>query len=104
MAGEIKKRTAIPIIYIMAEINKEVFNRAMNTRPVAFISIPFKKIDIQRAIELAIFNTSQEEFKTSNSLEEFVPVILNDRIFVRCRNKMVKIRVADILYIEADRN
>jgi len=30
--------------------------------------------------------------------------ILSDRIFVRQREKMIKIIVADILYIEADRN
>ncbi|HVE62039.1 MAG TPA: LytTR family DNA-binding domain-containing protein, partial [Chitinophagaceae bacterium] len=32
------------------------------------------------------------------------PFILSDRIFVRQPGKMIKIIVADILYIEADRN
>ena len=32
------------------------------------------------------------------------PIILNDRIFVRHRDRMIKIMVDDILYIEADRN
>jgi DNA-binding LytR/AlgR family response regulator len=32
------------------------------------------------------------------------PFILSDRIFVRHKEKMVKIMLADILYMEADRN
>ncbi len=38
------------------------------------------------------------------NLHDKTPVILNDRIFIRNREKMMKIMVADILYIEAERN
>lgn len=36
--------------------------------------------------------------------EEAQPFILSDRIFVRHKERMVKIMLTDILYIEADRN
>ena len=36
--------------------------------------------------------------------DEEQPFILSDRIFVRYKEKMIKIMLADILYMEADRN
>lgn len=41
---------------------------------------------------------------TSKSMERQSPSILKDRIFVRYHDKMVKIALSDIHYIEADRN
>ena len=96
----------IPIIYLTANSDEATFNRAKPTRPYAFISKPFKQLDLQRAIELTISrmaandNTAPIDIKTG----EEQPFILSDRIFVRHREKMIKIMVADILYMEADRN
>lgn len=53
-AIEIKKSASIPFIYIMVDNDQSIFNRARNTKPAAFISKPFKKLDLQIAIELAI--------------------------------------------------
>ncbi len=112
-AVKIKKCSSIPIIYIMDEADNRTFNRAMITRPAAFISKPFKKLDLQRAIELAIYNNVPAEAILNNLPNESnngdVPfaaetLILSDRIFVHCRDKMIKIMIADIMYIEADRN
>ncbi|MEO5966896.1 MAG: response regulator transcription factor [Ferruginibacter sp.] len=104
IAKEIKHCCAVPIIYIMAEPDNETFNRAMLTNPAAFISKPFKKLDLQRAIELAIFNNLKSELKNTDYSKLVESLILNDRIFIKFRDKMVKIMFSDILYIEADRN
>ncbi len=104
IATEIKHCCAVPIIYIMAEPDNETFKRAMLTNPAAFISKPFKKLDLQRAIELAIFNNVKSEVHFADDSKHAEPLILNDRIFIRFRDKMVKIMFAEILYIEADRN
>lgn len=105
-ARQIKLQSNIPIIYLTANEDEATFNRAKTTRPAGFISKPFKQLDLQRAIELAICRMG--ELETKNIIENIaipdVPVILNDRIFVRSREKMLKILIADILYIEADRN
>jgi len=105
-AKQIKKQSNIPIIYLTANADEATFNRAKTTRPAAFISKPFKQLDLQRAIELTISRMAHDEIKTTtvNNIINEVPVILSDRIFVRCKEKMVKIMVSDILYIEADRN
>ncbi len=98
----------LPIIYLTANSDEDHFNRAKETQPFAFISKPFKKLDLQRAIELAIGHmpdqkTSEKEGQiTPNHTTE--PFILNDRIFVRHNEKMLKINIKDIYYIEAERN
>ena len=109
-ALQIKKIADIPIIYLTANSDEATFNRAKVSKPHAFISKPYKQLDLQRAIELTI--TRMVENETGPQSDEVVeestgddrPFILSDRIFVRHREKMIKIIVADILYIEADRN
>jgi len=102
---QIHRFSGIPIIYVTANGDEATFNRAKITRPAGFISKPFKAVDLQRAIELAICrmaeNETQETFEGNNDVQHF---ILSDRIFVRYKEKMIKIMVCDILYIEADRN
>jgi DNA-binding LytR/AlgR family response regulator len=95
-----------PIIYLTANADEPTFNRAKSTRPYAFISKPFKQLDLQRAIELTISRMAENDTGTSSEADtgEEQPFILSDRIFVRYKEKMVKILIADILYIEADRN
>jgi len=105
-AKQIQKQSDTPVIYLTANADEATFNRAKSTKPSAFISKPFKQLDLQRAIELTIsrmFENGTESVKGNNMMNE-QPVILSDRIFIRCRDKMTKIMVADILYIEADRN
>jgi len=114
-AHEIQKLYSIPIIYLTANADEAHFKRAKETHPYAFISKPFKKLDLQRAIELTVDRISQEkssENGNGNGNENdsalingnATDFILNDRIFVRHNEKMLKIDIKDIYYIEADRN
>ena len=108
----IHKVADIPIIYLTANTDEGTFNRAKATRPYAFISKPFKQIDLQRAIELTINRMAEDQTGKIEVVENIedgskeinAPFILSDRIFVKHKEKMVKIFISDILYIEADRN
>jgi DNA-binding LytR/AlgR family response regulator len=102
-ARQIQLFADIPIIYLTANSDEATFNRAKPTRPSAFISKPFKQLDLQRAIELTISRMAGHA-NTENKADEAQPFLLTDRIFVRIRDKMVKIMLNDILYLEADRN
>jgi DNA-binding LytR/AlgR family response regulator len=105
-ARQIQHLMKIPIIYLTANSDEATFNRAKTTRPAAFISKPFKQLDLQRAIELTIIRMAEEETGSALTIAtaEEQPFILSDRIFVRHKERMVKIMIADILFIEADRN
>jgi DNA-binding LytR/AlgR family response regulator len=99
----IQKEHSIPIIYLTANADEVHFNRAKKTNPHAFISKPFKKLDLQRAIELTV-NRLQTEQGIVEDEENSDSFILSDCIFVKHHEKMVKIVIKDILYIEAERN
>ncbi len=95
----------IPIIYLTANADDANFNRAKLTHPYSFISKPFKKLDLQRAIELTVNRMQSNKEIIKNSTENAMsPFILSDCIFVRHHEKMVKVDIKDILYIEAERN
>ncbi|REE24768.1 LytR/AlgR family response regulator transcription factor [Winogradskyella pacifica] len=102
-AEAMQKTHNIPVIYLTANINDDHFNRAKQTHPYGFISKPFKKLDLQRAIELTV---NQISSKTNNdqTLQNMESLILSDCVFVRHQNSMVKVCITDILYIEAERN
>ena len=96
----------IPIIFLTANTDDATFNRAKSTKPYAFIAKPFKQLDLQRAIELTISRMAEytTESPAENKPGEIHSFILSDRIFIRHKEKMVKVMLAEILYMEADRN
>lgn len=105
-ATQMQQLYNFPIIYLTANADEATFNKAKATKPAAFISKPFKQLDLQRAIELTISRMDDNETGpgAEKNMEEEIPCILSDRIFVKHKEKMVKIMIPEILYIEADRN
>lgn len=105
LAHLIQDEYKIPIIFLTANSDETHFNRAKAINPYAFISKPFKKLDLQRAIELTVIRIREETAQEKNTtLDSEAPFILSDCIFVRNHDKMVKVCINDILYIEAERN
>ncbi len=100
-ALELKKNGfEIPIIYLTANFDDASFSKAKETNPFAFISKPFKKIDLQRAIELTISKLSGGITNESAQISS----LLKDRVFVKQNDRMIKLMLEDILYAEADRS
>lgn len=100
-----QKTHDIPIIYLTANADDAHFNRAKETHPYGFIAKPFKKLDLQRAIELTISQIGPKDENKEDSVSQNTgATVLRDSIFVRHLNSMVKVSITDILYIEAERN
>ncbi|NCP61382.1 MAG: response regulator transcription factor [Flavobacteriales bacterium] len=97
-----KQKQDISIIYLTANADDTNFAKAKDTHPYAFIPKPFKKLDLQRAIELTINHLQKKETFVSDQKNS--PFILSNCIFVRNQEKMVKVPIENILYIEAERN
>ncbi len=97
----IQSKADIPIIYLTANSDEATFSKAKKTRPKAFITKPFNKLNLQRTIALVV-----EQLREGKNGRANLPQaeILKDRIFVRHKGKMEKLLLGDILYIEADRN
>lgn len=100
----IQETTNIPIIYLTANADDDHFNRAMTTHPQAFIPKPFSNLDLKRAIELTINRLQNESHPEKNPPKTKSQLVVQDSIFVRNHEKLVKVYIKDILFIEAERN
>jgi DNA-binding LytR/AlgR family response regulator len=107
LGTELQKLYALPIIFLTANSDEASFQRAKAARPYAFLAKPFKKTDLQRALELAISRMADQDpaaLAAQSKVEDETQFILSDRIFVRNKDRMVKILFDAILYVEAERN
>lgn len=103
----LKEEYDVPIIYLTANADELNFARAKETKPHAFISKPFKKLDLQRAIELAAERIRIEDekvFETLPEIEKEGAIWQSDSIFIKQQEKMVKVPLDEIYYVSADRN
>lgn len=99
-----QEEVEIPIIYLTANADEGHFNKAKATNPYAFISKPLKKLDLQRAIELTVNRIGEQKEIENNTISDSDPFIQKDSIFVRHMDKMVRVYIKDVLYVEAERN
>ncbi len=106
LAHVLQQEHQIPVIFLTANSDDATFQRAKAAKPFAFLAKPFKKTDLQRALELTIslMANPREEVALTSPQQEDSPYFLGDRIFVRNKDKMVKILFQAILYVEAERN
>jgi DNA-binding LytR/AlgR family response regulator len=91
----------IPIIYLTSNADDATFQKAKATKPYAFISKPFRREDLSRAIELTIERTEMEKSETGQTDQVST---LEDRLFIRHKDHMVMVPIEDIMVLEADRN
>lgn len=104
-AQEILSNYDIPVIFLTANSDPETFRRAKHTRPFAFITKPFEAIDLERSLELLVsrLESEKEEASKDDAQADTDSYILSDRIFIRFKERMVKVFLNDIKYIEAER-
>ena len=96
VAQLIQKEFKIPIIFLTANADEAHFNRAKSVNPYAFISKPYKKLDLQRAIELTIIRIEEnKELEKNAVVNTETPFVLSDCIFVRSFDKMIKVALND---------
>ena len=84
----------IPVIFITGYESPEYFNRAKETDHIAYLVKPFHMLTLRSAIEKAILS-----IKDLNSLPE-----KSDALFVKNNNKLHKISVSDIKWVEVNGN
>ncbi len=102
-AKEIQRLSDIPMIYLTANSDEATFQKAKETRPYAFISKPFHKLNLERTIALAVEKITDKNNKFVKETNAFVESMA-DRIFIRSNGKLIKVMLDEILYIEAERN
>lgn len=108
-----------PVIYLTALSDAETVARMKHTRPSAYLTKPYSTKNLHIAIELAlsnfaVFNTppqkvlhdtkeSGAETDTIDAEKEQI-LQLNEQIFIKQNYRFVKVKLADILFAEAENN
>jgi DNA-binding LytR/AlgR family response regulator len=118
-AVEILKQKAVPIIYLTAFTDTATIERIKQTHPAAFLSKPYSLTNVRIAIDLAVnnFAVSREQQPTgkiipldkdssrpSSAPEREMILRMEDHIFVKHNYAFVKLKLSELLYVEADNN
>jgi DNA-binding LytR/AlgR family response regulator len=105
VAEFINKQTnhQLPLIYTTFMIDPVTFQRAKLTQPAAYLSKPFNTGDLQRSIEMALYNHHVQYWDnklTANGWQH--DLLVRDSIFVKIENRLVKIPLAEMVWMEVD--
>jgi len=84
----------MPVIYLTANSDKETVDRALQTKPAAFLTKPYDEKDLIIAIEVA-FNNHCLEVLTNE-------IVDSPFVFLKAGDKFEKVRTDEINYLEAD--
>lgn len=103
-ADLIRKSNDIPVIFLTAYTDRDTVDKAKETEPYGYIIKPFKEIDIQTAIEIALYKHSKEQ-AVKKERDFYYSLVEKqdspDMIFVKANQRLVKIKYSDIYFIEA---
>ena len=91
-----------PMIFITSHGEQEIFERAKQTNPYAYITKPFDENTLQRAIELAFYKHTQSIESSEGFLGWNQDIFLQESLFVKTGDRLEKINIQDILYIEVE--
>jgi DNA-binding LytR/AlgR family response regulator len=92
----------VPIIFMTSMRDKNVFERAKNTNPIAYLIKPFEQDTLERNIELAIYKQHHATWDTELAHVWSEDILADDSLFVKNGQKLVRVLIQDIAYITAE--
>jgi DNA-binding LytR/AlgR family response regulator len=98
----------IPVIFLSALTDSITFSDAMETEPFGYLTKPFKEIDLRNTLSIAShqYELLQIRGGAIDDLKDNVEIELTyeETFFVKDKNKLIAIKVSDILWVEALEN
>lgn len=103
----IREQLSLPFIFITSNSDRNTVAAAKKVTPNGYLVKPFEKEDLFTAIEIALFNFSEQTSEPIGSKDaegslSFPAAILKDSIFIKKQHVFHRISYSDILYIKAD--
>ena len=98
LTKEINSRYDIPVIYVTSFADSETFEKAKQTCPCAYVVKPYSEEELQRAIELAIFNKQNNDQPFNGWKND---VVLDRHIYVKENGSLKKVELNSIQLVEA---
>lgn len=103
LAAEINENYHLPFIMLTSHADIHTINRAKEVNPYGYLVKPFNEKEILAGIELAMANFSKERSRKKEE-ENSHDFVLSDSLFIRTNGMLVKLKLQDIIYLEADAN
>lgn len=102
LAAEMRQIKNIPLIFLTSYSDNATIERTKEVNPDGFIVKPFDEKDLQIAIEIA-FNRFEQQRKiiSDAKMETF---LINKFLFIRSKNKLIKLVPEEIIFAEAQSN
>lgn len=105
LAGSIRAKYDIPIIFITSYADSATVEKAKQIKPDGYIVKPFAKEDLYTSIEIAVFNyASKRNSGLFNESDAGGSVVIRDSIFIRKDYMLIKIRFDDLIWIKSELN
>lgn len=98
-----KEINKVPIIFLTAYSQRDVVNQALEVEPAAYLTKPCRHNDLQIAIDLAFRNFQKQQPGNDPDSDSVAYFILQEAIFVRRKNRYVKLQLRNLYYLEAQR-
>lgn len=100
-AGRMRSRLNIPVVYVTAHSEDNIFERAKTTDPFGYIVKPFDDRELRIAVEMALYkhNTEEELRKYRDHLKELVEERTSE---LRTINEELETEIAGRVKVEAE--
>jgi DNA-binding LytR/AlgR family response regulator len=95
---QIQQKHTPAVIFLTSNSDDATFTRAKSVQPHAFLSKPFRGRDLKHAIELAVGQASKDNAPGAGENAW----LLHDRLFIKVNDRMIRLFIHDILWVEAD--
>lgn len=92
----------VPVIFMTSMEDKQTFERAKQTNPIAYIVKPIDEKTLERSIELAVFKYYKATWDTELFTEWQNDFVAPKSLFVKIGQKLEKIAFQDITHIIAE--
>ena len=109
IATEINNILPTPFIFVSAHTDADTLGKAKNTFPASYMVKPFTTSHLLIAIELALHNFAYQKTIAAPNPEAITDdeeqlYLKQDFIFIKDGNTFIKLRQADVVYMEAQDN
>lgn len=101
---KLKEQFHVPFIYITAHADSQTMAEALPTEPSAYLAKPFNENTLRSSIELALYKEYQQK-QSPLPVETDIrdkKYTMEDAIFIKSKNRLVKVALHDILFVEAN--
>ncbi len=106
---DLMKIRQTPVIYLTAFTDNATVERVKPTYPCAFLTKPYQISNVRIAIELALHNLTARPAAAADPRAKAGPtkepiLQMGDFVFIKYNYQFVKIRLSDVLFVQANRN